>query len=527
MNPGSIASSAASSTASSAATSAASSTASNAANQAANKAASATAGQATGQAASNATAKTVPSSASSVESSGQTVKPSSKSIDDVIDTPDAKKTPDGTPDNSIDNSSISKGNTSMEDSNIKNDSFGDEVPNNEATEVEIETSKTGEKNTEKSWEEKLEEFQEELDLEAEEEEQQILEEESELQPGDRVDFGKQVGEDGQVEDTNMKKTLGAAAKAAIIIGSEGSASGAAKAIVDNPASSKLIGVVSDVAEKNPALKVTSDVLAESGVSDLVNDAADVVSDAANGDVISAAKDVVKAGKNLKKNEEKIKKKVTAIIISIASGVMACLFTFLILFGPTLGGVMWITDKLKDIYNAVTETISSALDPEWLIDEVTIQTLLDEIPGYNDLSEDRQAILSTAVLLVGTKYNMGGKPTGPGIEGVPSSGLDCSGYVEWVMWTALGTPASSGGTAFYTTDGAPYVRINKEDLLPGDIAVLREGGSNLENGDYNHVGIYAGNEMWFHAAGSSTGIVRGFSDSLSDRNSIFLRRTDIS
>lgn len=526
MNPGSIASSAASSTASSAATSAASSTASNAANQAANKAASATAGQTTGQVASNATAKTAPSAAESLESSGQVTKPSSKSIDEVIDTPDVKKSPDGTPDNSIEDIPKPEGESSIESSTSKNDSLGDEVPNNEPKEVEIETSQTGEKNTEKSWEEKLEEYQEELDLEAEEEEQQRLEEESELQPGDKVDFGKQVGEDGQIEDTNMKKTLGAAAKAAIIIGSEGSASGAAKAIVDNPASSKLIGVVSDAAEKNPALKVTSDVLAESGVSDLVNDAADIVGDVANADVISAAKDVVKTGKNLKKNEEKIKKKIIAATISILSGVLALLFIVVVVLGPTIGGFMYLTDKLVDMFNSVKNAVVEIYDDvtgtvSSVIEFVDYEIILNEIPDYNNLSAERQSILAAAVSLIGGKYNYGGKPTGPGADGVPSSGLDCSGFVEWVMWTALGESASNQGTAYFTSDAAPYTRINERDLKPGDIAVKRTGGST--DTDTNHVGIYLGNNLWVHAANSSKGIIRSQYNSFT----IFLRHDGVS
>ena len=74
-----------------------------------------------------------------------------------------------------------------------------------------------------------------------------------------------------------------------------------------------------------------------------------------------------------------------------------------------------------------------------------------------------------------------------------------------MWTALDEPASGGGTAFFTSDGAPYTRINERDLKPGDIAVKRTGGS--VEGDTNHVGIYLGNNLWVHAANSSKGIIR--------------------
>ena len=505
MNPGSLVSSAASSTASSAASSAANSAASSAANSAASSASSSV---------------EMPAVKDSTPSS------SGSSLDDISST--SSDIPSNSTGDSIETRGGSQdasrsdiGNDTPGDSSSGSQS-GDRTPDGSSTDTPDSSSPDSQGN-DKDWWDKLEE---DLDQIPEEEEGAEEGNSEGLEPGDRVDFGKQIGEDGQVENTNMKKTLDAAAKAAIIIGTEGAGAGAAKAIVDNPASQKLVGVVSDAAEASPALKVTADVLAETGVSDLVNDAADVVSDVTNGDIIGAVKDGVRGLKNLKKAKVKEQQMKMRIIISVSSGILACLFTFLVLFGPTLGGVMWITDKISDIYNAVVETIGSALDPEWLLDEASIQLMLDEIPGYNDLSDDRKAILSTAVLLVGTKYNMGGKPTGPGIEGVPASGLDCSGYVEWVMWTALGTPASNGGTAFFTTPGAPYVRINKEDLLPGDIAVLREGGSNVETGDYNHVGIYAGNDLWFHGAGSATGITRGRS-SLSDSTSIFLRRTDIS
>ena len=70
------------------------------------------------------------------------------------------------------------------------------------------------------------------------------------------------------------------------------------------------------------------------------------------------------------------------------------------------------------------------------------------------------------------------------------GLRCSGYVEWVFWTAgydvKGYYGWTGSIWHYTDP------ISRSELLPGDLAFWKIGGDHD-----NHVGIYMGNGMWSH------------------------------
>lgn len=104
----------------------------------------------------------------------------------------------------------------------------------------------------------------------------------------------------------------------------------------------------------------------------------------------------------------------------------------------------------------------------------------------ETSEARRNVVYHALQSVGRiPYYWGGKPSCAGYEGngfgtvaAPDTegrvlrGLDCSGWVDWVYWTALGTPFHSGSTAGLMERGQA---IERSQLRPGDI-ILKTGDS---------------------------------------------------
>ncbi len=109
----------------------------------------------------------------------------------------------------------------------------------------------------------------------------------------------------------------------------------------------------------------------------------------------------------------------------------------------------------------------------------IQYYMNMMP--EDTSEERCALIELALQSVGTiPYYWGGKPSGPGYEpngfGRPVApdengrglrGLDCSGWISWLYWTALGRHLP-----FESTDGLYALgrQIDRSELKPGDYIV---------------------------------------------------------
>lgn len=147
----------------------------------------------------------------------------------------------------------------------------------------------------------------------------------------------------------------------------------------------------------------------------------------------------------------------------------------------------------------------------------------------DISPERRKLIAFALDSVGKiPYHFGGKASRPGYAGnqffsvtEPDQmgrtlkGLDCSGWINWVYWSALGTPVTSGGTSSLASSGT---EIPKEELKPGDIAVVP--------GDEAHVVMFLG---WDPATGKmiciheSAGRANNVTVSLSDRAWTHYRR----
>jgi hypothetical protein len=109
----------------------------------------------------------------------------------------------------------------------------------------------------------------------------------------------------------------------------------------------------------------------------------------------------------------------------------------------------------------------------------IYNCLSSLPA--DLSIERRKVITCALRSIGNiPYYFGGKPSAPDYEGnrffttvSPDykgrifKGLDCSGWISWVYWTALGKHLSESSTAGLANLGKS---VRRDDLKPGDIIV---------------------------------------------------------
>lgn len=112
----------------------------------------------------------------------------------------------------------------------------------------------------------------------------------------------------------------------------------------------------------------------------------------------------------------------------------------------------------------------------------IEAYMQQLP--KDLSQERLDLIQFALSSVGkVPYYWGGKPSAPsytansfGIMVTPDEkgrvlkGLDCSGWINWVYWSATGKRLPYEGTSGLALVGT---RISRDELKPGDI-VIRTG-----------------------------------------------------
>lgn len=135
--------------------------------------------------------------------------------------------------------------------------------------------------------------------------------------------------------------------------------------------------------------------------------------------------------------------------------------------------------------------------------------------YGDVDAARTAICSDAMSFVGAiPYYWGGKSTNPDFaanhfgttvkadyKGRTKKGLDCSGFVNWMLLRNFGH-AYGWSTRDTTTN---LKQINRSQLQPGDIGLENPAGSST-----NHIGFFvgynsAGQAMWCHCSGEAGGV----------------------
>lgn len=188
---------------------------------------------------------------------------------------------------------------------------------------------------------------------------------------------------------------------------------------------------------------------------------------------------------------------------------------------------------KEIYNSIENTYNEF---------VTYENNNKSFYGYYYVSNERQNIVNLAMSCQGKiKYDWANKPKSKGYQSEwaeGKTGLDCSGFIQWVYWTTLNTeiPDKSLYSTYDITHNNKLIPISYEDLKPGDIGLIINDGTYYTdilgnkyydktsadnfNKDYatinnvpyvsskthtNHVGIYIGkddngNDLWCHEKG---------------------------
>lgn len=144
----------------------------------------------------------------------------------------------------------------------------------------------------------------------------------------------------------------------------------------------------------------------------------------------------------------------------------------------------------------------------------------------ELSKNRQEIIKVGLSMVGRiSYQLSGKHDQYGIKKTwgkrtgspkyPYVGLDCSGYVQWVIRNAMCEEGGKNPDNVHSQIGdtgavcSNCIEINENELSPGDLGTYFVGGSDTSSGTYNHVGIYLGNGKWVHCtSGKSMTVVVG-------------------
>lgn len=127
------------------------------------------------------------------------------------------------------------------------------------------------------------------------------------------------------------------------------------------------------------------------------------------------------------------------------------------------------------YGLTVSSISSG-NP---LTEAEIEAYMVQLPA--DLSQTRKDIIRFALSSVGrVPYYWGGKPavpnygsnsfgvlTTPDYKGRVYKGLDCSGWINWVYWSATGRRLPYESTSGLAVTGT---KIQRNELQPGDIIV---------------------------------------------------------
>lgn len=111
----------------------------------------------------------------------------------------------------------------------------------------------------------------------------------------------------------------------------------------------------------------------------------------------------------------------------------------------------------------------------------------EAEASQNMVNVRQNLVSYALQFVGGPYRSGGND--------PHTGVDCSGFVKYVMQNGAGV-AMNRSSSTQATQGRA---INANQMQPGDL-IFYGSGSRI-----NHVAMYIGNGQIVHASTYKTGI----------------------
>ena len=170
------------------------------------------------------------------------------------------------------------------------------------------------------------------------------------------------------------------------------------------------------------------------------------------------------------------------------------------------------NQLKKIINGnfVNESLFLSFQESNINDSTKnyIETLMNK----EDISLNRKKTILTGVSLLGkVPYEWGGKASKAGYDKTwwslneegSQKGLDCSGYIQWILITAGYNQNIYSKCLSTSSTLASLEAIAEDDLIPGDIGFLHS--AELET--VNHVGMYLGNGKWMHcSSGSGTTVI---------------------
>jgi cell wall-associated NlpC family hydrolase len=150
---------------------------------------------------------------------------------------------------------------------------------------------------------------------------------------------------------------------------------------------------------------------------------------------------------------------------------------------------------KDKRNVNTNSFSKKTG----LTKVSLESLSSSIAGFTTPSDltvtkDRDQVMYKVIEYLNTPYLWGG---------TSKHGIDCSGFVQAVMYQALGV--SLPRTSYEQSNVG--VDVAREDLKFGDLLFFNTRGK----GRVSHVGIYLGDGYFVHS-GSSTGVAVASLDS---------------
>lgn len=158
-------------------------------------------------------------------------------------------------------------------------------------------------------------------------------------------------------------------------------------------------------------------------------------------------------------------------------------------------------KKKDVdgYKNKRSVTTNILSQKTSITKVNLESLSSSIAGFNtpttiNVSKDRDEVMYKVIEYLNTPYLWGG---------TSKRGIDCSGFVQAVMFQALGVAIPR--TSYEQSNVGVDVAV--EDLKFGDLLFFDTRG----RGRVSHVGIYLGDGYFVHS-GSKTGVAVASLDS---------------
>jgi cell wall-associated NlpC family hydrolase len=154
---------------------------------------------------------------------------------------------------------------------------------------------------------------------------------------------------------------------------------------------------------------------------------------------------------------------------------------------------------KDVDGYKPRVTTSTFSQKTNLTEVSLESLSSSIAGFvtpTDLhvTKDRDQVMYKVIEYLNTPYLWGG---------TSKHGIDCSGFIQAVMYQALGV--SLPRTSYEQSNVG--VDVAREDLKFGDLLFFDTRG----RGRVSHVAMYVGDGYFVHS-GSKTGVAVASLDS---------------